>query len=84
MMEVVLNFKATLEIRLRDPAHVYEWWVVSEDFAFRAKEAGEIIIEMPYCTLWGRQTTGITLVYDPSCNRHITGYADVRLSVVAE
>jgi len=36
--------------------NVYQWWVVSDAFADAAKAAGEIIIETPFGTIWGRQT----------------------------
>ena len=44
---------------------VYEWYSVSADFAYRAKVAGEVIVETPFGIIWGRQTTGLALSYDP-------------------
>ncbi len=37
--------------------NVYEWWTVSEDFSYHANQAGEIIVETPFGTVWGRQVT---------------------------
>lgn len=39
-----------------DEINVHQWWVVSDAFAEAAKAAGEIIIETPFGTIWGRQT----------------------------
>ncbi len=47
-----------------DAINVYEWWLVSEDFASAAKTAGEVIVETPFGTIWGRQTTGQRISVD--------------------
>jgi hypothetical protein len=41
-----------------DEIEVFQWWLVSQDFAYAAKKAGEVIVETPFGTLWGRQTCG--------------------------
>jgi hypothetical protein len=48
-----------------NPVDVFEWWTVSRDFAVVARRMGEIIIETLYGFVWARQTTGISLSYDP-------------------
>lgn len=47
-----------------DEINVYEWWLVSQDFAYAAKKAGEVIVETPFGTIWGRQTTGQRISLD--------------------
>ncbi len=47
-----------------DAIIVYEWWLVSEDFASAAKTAGEVIVETPFGTIWGRQTCGQPVYQD--------------------
>ena len=54
-----------------DPAEevtIYEWYLVSEDFAYQAEIAGEVIVVTPFGLIWGRQTTGLALEYDATVN----------------
>ena len=54
-----------------DPAEevtVYEWYSVSEDFAYQAEIAGEVIVVTPFGLIWGRQTTGLALESDATVN----------------
>jgi len=43
---------------------VYEWWLVSNDFAYAAKEEGEIIVDTPFGAIWGRQYNGPLIAMD--------------------
>lgn len=47
-----------------DEITVYEWWLITDGFAHAAKQAGEIIVETPFGTIWGRQTTGQRISQD--------------------
>lgn len=47
-----------------DEITVYEWWQVTEDFAYSAKQSDEVIVETPFGTIWGRQTTGQKISQD--------------------
>lgn len=47
-----------------DEIMVYEWWLITDGFAHAAKQAGEIIVETPFGTIWGRQTTGQRISQD--------------------
>lgn len=43
---------------------IFEWWTVSEDFAYHATSACEVVVSTPFGKVWGRQTTGQRLVQD--------------------
>jgi len=43
---------------------VYEWWLVSNDFAYAAKDEGEIIVDTPFGAIWGRQHNGPLIAMD--------------------
>jgi len=43
---------------------VHEWWLVSNDFAYAAKEEGEIIVDTPFGAIWGRQYNGPLIAMD--------------------
>lgn len=51
-------------IRFEEDTDVYEWWVVSSDFADFVKEVGGVVLETDYSTWWGRTTTGQAIVMD--------------------
>jgi hypothetical protein len=66
--EVAEDISFAIMLASSDPAEevtVYEWYTVSEDFTYRAKIAGEVIVDTPFGIIWGRQTTGLALSYDP-------------------
>lgn len=43
---------------------VYEWWIVSDWFAKRLKENGQVVYEGYMNPIWGRQTTGQAILLD--------------------
>lgn len=43
---------------------VHEWWLVSNDFAYAAKQEGEIIVDTPFGAIWGRQYNGPLIAMD--------------------
>ncbi len=43
---------------------IFEWWTVSDDFAFHARCDDEVIVNTPFGKVWGRQTTGQRLIQD--------------------
>lgn len=66
--EVAEDFSFAIMLASSDPAEeatVFEWYSVSADFTYRAKIAGEVVVETPFGIIWGRQTTGLALSYDP-------------------
>jgi hypothetical protein len=65
LADQILSTVAEAIDKYGDPIEIFEWWTVSDDFAFRAEKVGEIIVETPFGIIWGRQTTGMALVYDP-------------------
>lgn len=42
----------------------YEWLLVSSDFAYVAKDQGEIIVDTPFGAIWGRKYYGPLLLLD--------------------
>ncbi|ADW19266.1 hypothetical protein Despr_3136 [Desulfobulbus propionicus DSM 2032] len=56
---------AIYENRARwDVPSVFQWWRVGKCFAMAAFAAGEVIVETPLGTLWGRQTCGQPVYQD--------------------
>jgi hypothetical protein len=47
-----------------DEVNVFEWWVVSNEFAAAARAAGEVIVDTPFGIIWGRQTCGQLISQD--------------------
>lgn len=47
-----------------DVPSIFQWWRVGKSFALAAFAAGEVIVETPLGTLWGRQTCGQPVYQD--------------------
>ena len=47
-----------------DDITIYEWWLVTRDFAYAARNMDKVIVETPFGTIWGRQTTGQRISQD--------------------
>lgn len=59
-----------LRIEIEDhDSEVYEHWVVSEHLAERLKENGQTVGELFGLTIWGRTTTGQSMVIDWIMNK---------------
>jgi len=48
-----------------DMKEVYEWYLVSDWFATKLAEKGEVIVRYGLSTWWGRQATGQAVYLDP-------------------
>jgi len=48
---------------------VFEWWGVSDWFAEKLKEQGQVVVEEYATALWGRQTTGQAILLDSVVSR---------------
>ncbi len=47
-----------------DVPSIFQWWRVDKGFGIAALTAGEVIVETPLGTLWGRQTCGQPVYQD--------------------
>jgi hypothetical protein len=47
-----------------DMPSIFQWWRVGKSFAMAAFAAGEVIVETPLGSLWGRQTCGQPVYQD--------------------
>ena len=47
-----------------DVPSIFQWWRVGKSFALAANAAGEVIVETPLGTLWGRKTCGQPVYQD--------------------
>jgi hypothetical protein len=50
-----INFAVGSANNKESDINVRQWWLVSNVFAYAAKECGEIIVDTPFGAIWGSQ-----------------------------
>lgn len=55
-----------------DVPSIFQWWRVGKSFALAALNAGEVVIETPLGTLWGRQNCGQPVYQDLNVQEILT------------
>ncbi len=53
-----------------DEINVYQWWIVTERFAYFAGKANEVVVETPFGTIWGASNLRTSNCPGSQCSGH--------------